>query len=757
MMIRSKLKLLAVGSIVVMALAWSLSWWGYQTIQTQQQHQNTIERLHAAIVDLNIFTLDLLQESHTHLQPSQWQTIYHVLGKEIADNYLLDQLNYQHMLDRHRKIGQRFEALQRAFSVCQKKPVTSGFIPDYCKLLEGRLRTQIRVALQDLLVEADKIKRRVISQSQRQYFIVGMLLLTLLTLLSLVTVPSALHMVRSLGSGLTRMLEASERFSQGDYGFRLKTDAKDEMGALSRTYNSMAQRREQAEESLRKSEAHLRTLVETIPDLVWLKSVDGVYLSCNRTFERLYGAREEDIVGKTDYDFVDTELADFFRWKDKEAMAAGGPCVNEEMVTFADDGHRALLETIKMPLRDDNGQFIGILGIARDITDRRQTEEALRRTQKMDAIGQVTGGIAHDFNNILGIIIGNLGFLKRLVEKDEEAQKRVETANRAALRAADLTKQLLGFSRRQAQNAIAIDINQVIQGMNSLIARSVTPEVEVEHYPAEELWLTEIDPGDFEDALLNLILNARDAMPEGGKLNIETSNKILDIGYCARNPSVSPGEYVQLAVSDTGKGIPANTIDRIFEPFFTTKPQGKGTGLGLSMVFGFAHRSNGHIKAYSEAGIGTTIRLYLPRIQSVEDKVRLPVDENIGSLPQGHETILVVDDEEGLLELAETTLQELGYSIITASSGRQALERLEQSQNIGLLFSDVVMPGGMNGYELAERATASHPQIKVLLTSGFTSKTVARNGQARFQADLLPKPYTPADLAICVRRKLDEK
>lgn len=292
--------------------------------------------------------------------------------------------------------------------------------------------------------------------------------------------------------------------------------------------------------------------------------------------------------------------------------------------------------------------------------------------------------------------------------------------------------------------------------MDSLITRSVTPEVEVAHYLADDLWLTEIDSGDFEDALVNLILNARDAMPESGRLNIETSNEILDADYCAKNPGVSPGEYVQLALSDTGSGIAADIIDRIFEPFFSTKPQGKGTGLGLSMVFGFAQRSKGHIKVYSEVGIGTTVRLYLPRTRGMADEMKLPVDEKI-RLPQGHETILVVDDEEGLVELAEANLQELGYSVITANSGREALERFEKSNNIHLLFSDVVMPGGMNGYELAERATASQPKLKVLLTSGFTSKTVARNGQAHFQADLLPKPYSRADLAIRVRHMLDRK
>jgi len=395
------------------------------------------------------------------------------------------------------------------------------------------------------------------------------------------------------------------------------------------------------------------------------------------------------------------------------------------------------------------------VAFALDISLRRSTEEQLQRAQKMDAIGQMAGGIAHDYNNILGIVIGNLSFLKRLVADDDKALKRVKTADKAAQRAVDLTRQLLGFSREQAQQVQATDINLVIQGMDSLISRSVTPEVEIEQHFADDLWLTDIDPADFEDALLNLILNARDTMPGAGKLTIETCNKMLDSAYTEKNPSITAGDYVELTINDTGRGISEDDQARIFEPFFTTKPRGKGTGLGLSMVFGFIQRSKGHIKVYSELGIGTTFRCYLPRSFSNAEVLQGSPPER-RHLPQGEETILVVDDELDLLELGKQYLEDLGYTVLTATNGQHALSVLTKETPIDLLFSDVVMPGGMNGYELAEQATALNPQLRVLLTSGYTSKILYRNGQARFKASLLNKPYNQQEIATRVRLVLDE-
>jgi len=538
----------------------------------------------------------------------------------------------------------------------------------------------------------------------------------------------------------------------------MRTELSDGIKAKQLTEQQLRQEiqdRREAEIAVQESEAHLRTLIEALPDLVCLKAPDGKYLSCNQKFERLFDCKQSEIIDKTDFDFLDKLQAEQFYARDNDVMATGNAQQDEEELKFADDGHKELIETIRTPVHGPKGQLMGVLCVGRDITERRQTEIALRRSQKMDAIGQMAGGIAHDFNNILGIILGNLSFLKRQVSSDEKALKRVYTSNKAALRAADLTKQLLGFSRQQAQELRPSNINQLIQGMDSLISRSITPEVEVEYNVADTCWQTEIDPGDFEDAMLNLVLNARDAMPNGGKLTIETSNKVLDARFSEKNTTLVPGEYIELAISDTGTGISISDQERIFEPFFTTKPKGKGTGLGMSMVFGFARRSKGQIKVYSESGIGTTIRVYLPRSTNVFEEQDLSiVPDNI--LPRGNETILVVDDDEDLLELAQQYLQELGYTIVTATNGQQALKVLAEKPSINMLFSDIVMPGGMNGYELAEQVMLINPKLKILLTSGYTSRTLTSTGQASIKAKILVKPYNQHDMANRVRAILDD-
>ena len=405
---------------------------------------------------------------------------------------------------------------------------------------------------------------------------------------------------------------------------------------------------------------------------------------------------------------------------------------------------------------DAEGHPVRSVGTVQDVTERVSMEEALRRSQKMDAIGQLSGGIAHDFNNQLGVVIGYLDFLRNHLSGDEKPRQWVDIAIKSTLRCMDLTRQLLTFSRHQAKDKSVVDLNVTLNELETMIARSVTPEVEVQYFLTNKLWQTEIDPGEFQDVILNLVINARDAMPGGGKLLIETSNKYLDAGYIACNPGVAPGDYVQLMLSDTGSGMDKETMEHIFEPFFTTKPKGKGTGLGMAMVYGFAKRYGGNIKVYSEPGVGTTVRLYLPRTKVSKSAAAI---ENIheAELPTGSETILIVDDEVDLLQLAGHYLSALGYQTHLAGNTQQALAILERDEQIDLLFSDVVMPGGMNGYELAQQATQQRPGLKVLLTSGFTSKTIAHNGLARFSAHLLSKPYRKADLARQIRIVLDEK
>jgi len=418
----------------------------------------------------------------------------------------------------------------------------------------------------------------------------------------------------------------------------------------------------------------------------------------------------------------------------------------EHRIIRQSDGEvRIIRETSDHQLHSAIGETKS-LGIIQDISDQRTLEKQVRWSQKMDAVGQLTGGIAHDFNNILGIIIGNLNLLESQIPADEKLQKRTKNIKKAADRAVKLTKQLLGFSRRQPTQTSLLNINKVIKGMDNLISRSITPQVEVDFKLSDELWLTEIDSGDFEDALLNLILNARDAMPEGGRLVIGSKNCNIDAAYCAQNPGMTPGEYIQLAVSDTGEGISLKQQEHIFEPFFTTKARGKGTGLGLAMVFGFVKRSRGYVKVYSEINIGTTFKLYIPQGKGTEQPVDLNA-ESFKALPTGTETILVVDDEEELLMVARECLETLGYRVISAIDGNQALDCIGKEHSISMLFSDVVMPGGINGYELAEQATAIRPDLKVLLTSGYLGEITIHRNQACFNDHFLSKPYSQQELA----------
>jgi nitrogen-specific signal transduction histidine kinase/ActR/RegA family two-component response regulator len=389
------------------------------------------------------------------------------------------------------------------------------------------------------------------------------------------------------------------------------------------------------------------------------------------------------------------------------------------------------------------------------MTERIAAEERLRRSQQIEALGQLTGGMAHDFNNLLGIIIGNLDLLRSGPKDRVDAAELTDEALDAALRGADLIRRLLAFARRQPLQPQRIAINDLVAGIVNLLSRTLGEQVETRLQLAPDLWQTVVDPAQLESAVTNLATNARDAMPKGGRLTIATSNRQLDEHYAAQYAGVTAGDYVAIEVTDTGIGMPPEVVSRVFEPFFTTKQLGKGTGLGLSMVFGFIKQSGGHINVYSEPGKGTTFRLYLRRAEgeiAMSDHVAATVQP---PAHRGGETVVLAEDNEKMRTVAARQLTDLGYRVLEAKDASEALGLLMTAQPVQLLFTDIVMPGGMDGMDLAREAVTRHPDLKVLLTSGFHEARLDRDELPVRHMRLLSKPYRKQELARVIREVLD--
>jgi signal transduction histidine kinase len=391
-----------------------------------------------------------------------------------------------------------------------------------------------------------------------------------------------------------------------------------------------------------------------------------------------------------------------------------------------------------------------------EVEQRHAAQSQVRQLQKMEAVGQLTGGIAHDFNNMLAIVIGSLDIARRRLTGTEHPKlaQCLDNASEGAERAATLTARLLAFSRQQPLEPKVLNANTLVGGMSEMLRRTLGERVEVETVLAGGLWRVSADPAQIESALVNLAVNARDAMPDGGKLTIETANAELDERYAKAHDEVTAGQYVMLSVTDTGTGMPPDVIERAFEPFYTTKGVGRGTGLGLSQVFGFIKQSKGHLKIYSEIGRGTTVKIYLPRF--IGEEQTLGVTPSKANLPRGRtdEIILVVEDEPKVRHMSVDALRDLGYTVVQASDGNQALEQLALQPRIDLLFTDIIMPG-MTGRQLADRATSDNPKLKVLYTTGYTRNAIVHNGVVDYGVSFLAKPFSIDALARKIREVLD--
>ena len=404
-------------------------------------------------------------------------------------------------------------------------------------------------------------------------------------------------------------------------------------------------------------------------------------------------------------------------------------------------------------IKDNQGLVIGIFGIAQDITDRKHLEDQLIVSQKMEAVGLLAGGVAHDFNNLLGVILGYSDLVLDGLPSDDPRCQQLQQIKKAGMRATSLTRQLLAFSRKQIFQPRVLDINALVTDFNKMLRRMVGEDIDLVNILKPGLGQIKADPGQIEQVIMNLVVNSRDAMPTGGKLIIETANADLDETYCRSHPSVQPGRYVMIAVSDTGSGMDAKTQARIFEPFFTTKELGKGTGLGLATVYGVVKQSEGHIWVYSELGKGTTFKIYFPRID--EPSPSLEIDQGKIEISRGSETILLVEDAESLRQLTCALLKKNGYTVLAAENGKAAIWLAErQDRLIHLLLTDVVMPG-MSGRELANHLAAKRPDMKVLYMSGYTSDAIAQHGVLESGISFIEKPFSQDALMRKLREVLD--
>ncbi|MGV3634965.1 MAG: ATP-binding protein [Pseudorhodoplanes sp.] len=411
-------------------------------------------------------------------------------------------------------------------------------------------------------------------------------------------------------------------------------------------------------------------------------------------------------------------------------------------------------------LRRTRREAIAHSQLQQEVSRRERTELALQQALKMEAVGRLTGGVAHDFNNLLTAILGNVDLaLRRVPEGDDRLRRSLNSARQASERAASLVQRLLAFSRQHPLEEKAVDVNRLVQGMSELLRRTIGETITVETVLAGGLWKTAVDPNQLENALLNLAVNARDAMPDGGRLTIETANTYLDEAYVAAHATdLAHGQYVLVAISDTGSGMSKDVIERAFEPFFTTKPTGAGTGLGLSMVYGFVKQSRGHIKIYSEAGEGTSIKIYLPRLMdesAVEPWLPNEPIHSAEASTKRPERILLVEDDEEVNRFSSEVLRDEGYEVISTHEGASGLRLLDANPDVRLLFTDVVLPGGMNGRQLADEALRRRPDLKVLFTTGYTRNAIIHHGRLDADVDLLTKPFTSDALAKKVRQILD--
>ncbi len=550
---------------------------------------------------------------------------------------------------------------------------------------------------------------------------------------------------------------AMSSIKNGAYDFKLPALPEDEIGDLTRAMQSLGTNLKDSLKKLGASQVKYRDLVDNLSDWIWEVDEDGRYTYASAAVYQILGYRPDEVLGKTPFDLMPEEeakrVADIF----SNTCQLRQPLEQIKNINLHKNGHEVILETTGQPIIDDDGVFFGYRGVDRDITAREKAveeqarlEEQLVQAQKMESVGRLAGGVAHDFNNILTAINGYAELTLRDMEPDNPNRKDIAIILESGQRAARLTQQLLAFSRKQIIRQECLDINKELQEIHKMLERLISEDIEIETFYCDDIWPVNVDRSQLEQVVINLAVNASDAMPLGGKLTLETQKIVLDEEYAKEHYELEAGEYVMLAVSDSGEGMTKDVVDNIFEPFYTTKKDLKGTGLGLATVHGVIKQNGGQINVYSEPGHGTIFKIYLPKAEAVDEKQDSPLLSQ-ADLSPGTGTILLVEDNEMVRELCLKVLQIKGYDVLHAIDGEEALAMCKEHEgHIDLLLTDVVMPK-MNGTELAEEMSKIFPHIKILFMSGYTENAIVKNGILKGGVNFIHKPLSPHLLATKVQ------
>jgi len=511
--------------------------------------------------------------------------------------------------------------------------------------------------------------------------------------------------------------------------------------------------RKNIEKKLAEEHHLLRSLIDILPEFIYVKDKDSRFIIANREVVNFMGAKSiEDLIDKTDFDFYPKEIAEQYYSDEQEIIRCGKSIIDKEEPSIMPNGEKRWISTTKVPLINNRGEIVGIVGLGHDITSHKNLEQQLQQAQKMEAIGRLTGGIAHDFNNMLTVIIGLSDYLLLHYKDNKHLVSQIKNIKEAGNKAAALTHQLLAFSRRQILQPKIINLNTIILDIEKMLLRTIREDIQLELNLDKELENVKLDVSQIEQVIMNIVINAKDAMPNGGKLTIETKNSYLDEEYAHDHVSVKTGHYVLLSISDTGIGMDKNIQEHIFEPFFTTKGEGKGSGLGLSTVYGIVKQSEGNIWVYSEPEKGTVFKIYFPRVQKKIEPVKPRKDSQISY--NGNETILLVEDEDIVRNMVSSVLINFGYTVIEAKNGEDALRYFKKnSKQVNLIVTDVVMPY-LSGDVLIKKLRKNN-NIKVLFMSGYTVNSIIHHDISDKETLFLQKPFTMYNLVKKVREVLD--